>query len=94
MKLDTFEEAKAFIVNVSFVCVITKEENARLNAAGLASSHPDVEDPWLRYSSLDEPIKLLNVPGFLSEEEQDILRRHQILVDIGDLPCIPVIDAA
>lgn len=88
MELDTYEQAEEFVVRTSFVCVITDEENRRLNAAGLASSHPDVNDPWVRYASLEQPIMVLDVPGFLTTAEQDALRRHGILAEIGDLPYV------
>lgn len=85
MELSTYQEAEEFVIKNSFVCVITDAENNRLNKASLSSSHPDVNDPWVRYSKLKEPIQVLNVPGFLTIEEQAILRKHEILVEIGNL---------
>ena len=32
------------------LAIITKEQNAALNAAGLGKTHPDPSHPWLRYA--------------------------------------------
>jgi hypothetical protein len=88
MQLDTYQQAKEFVVKASFVCVITDEENKRLNAAGFSASHPNVDDPWARYSALQVPIMVLNVPGFLTTAEQEVLRGHGILAEIGELPYV------
>ncbi|HZW13814.1 MAG TPA: hypothetical protein VFF81_11560 [Noviherbaspirillum sp.] len=48
LALPTVEEAKQFIWNASFECVITEKENAVLNQNGLQSKGFPT-DPWERY---------------------------------------------
>lgn len=94
MELDTYQAAKDFVVNNSFVCVITAAENDMLNAAKLGSSHPNVEDPWARYSvvstKLERSIMVLDVPGFLTDAEREQLNKHRLLEPIGARKFVPV----
>lgn len=88
MKIEDYNKAKEFVLQNSFVCVITKDENIRLNKAGLAQSHPDLKNPWRRYSAAnaldneDLPmIKIFDVPleNFLNENDRIILNSHGLL---------------
>lgn len=39
------------------LAIITKEENRRLNEAGLGRAHPDPSRPWLRYEQADIEVR-------------------------------------
>jgi hypothetical protein len=77
--LTRYEDAEQFVIANSFVCVVTSEENDRLNKAGFSKTHPAIDDPWLRYAKAQRPIQVLDVPEFLSKIDQDALTRHGLL---------------
>ncbi|MGF6570044.1 hypothetical protein ABH945_002155 [Paraburkholderia sp. GAS333] len=83
--VSTANEAAAYLWENSFVCVITKEENKRLNKAKLAKEGFPL-DPWKRYSGecLDDPILVLDAefpPGnrLMSDVERVPLEQKNLL---------------
>lgn len=82
LTLPTIEEAKRFVLAMSFDCIITKAEDSRLTKAKLRSTG-FVDNPWKRYALAD--IKVLDVKhpstnAFLSDEDRsklgDLLVAH------------------
>ena len=85
----TLEEALRELWNLSFACVITREEDQRLTKLNLKSKgYPS--NPWLRYKEAN--IKILNVQHppetfFLSPEEEQQLATIGILAEHKDNIC-------
>lgn len=82
LTLDTLDKAKNFICEMSFECVITKEENKKLDGNGLKKvGFPD--NPWKRYQNVG--IKILDVQHprgthFLNCDDQATLEQLGLLV--------------
>lgn len=89
LSMPTLQQALQAVWELSFECVITKEEDTRLNAKKLKSvGYPD--DPWQRYKAAD--IKILDIEHprgqfFLNEIERATLATSGILQRYGDAAC-------
>lgn len=73
------EQAKQFVWANSFECVITRDEDKRVNTVKEKYPH----DPWTRYSQAGVKILDVHYPSgkpFLEDSDRHLLRRHRILV--------------
>lgn len=89
LKCKTVDEAKEFILKVNFECVITPEENQKLNDAKLQSTG-FIDSPWERYKLVD--IKILDIQHpmttfFLNDGEREDLSRLELLVKHTPAAC-------
>lgn len=89
LSMPTLQQALHAVWELSFECLITREEDQRLTSTKLKSvGYP--EDPWQRYKEAD--IKILDIEHprgqrFLNEAERATLTQLGILQSYGDAPC-------
>ena len=87
LTFDNVNDAKRFVWNNSFACVVTKDEDAAFTSAGFRSVG-DATNPWTRYVAV-KGIYVLDVihngSSFLSDFERQPLSAPDLSRGIDDL---------